>query len=72
MSFSILEAYRGHPVSSMNPSGTSFFSEGQSLDGQRLLVLESRFDDSAIREIRVVLNGIDQFKRLAPTDGGGN
>lgn len=36
-------------------------------DGQRFLVLEPQYDDSEVRELRVVTNWFQELKRLAPS-----
>jgi len=36
-------------------------------DGQRFLVLQPEYDDSAVREMHVVLNWFEELKRLVPT-----
>ena len=44
------------------------FSYDVAPDGQRLLVLKPQFDDSRVRELRVVTNWFEELKRLVPAE----
>ena len=50
---------------SLNVPGRSY---DVSPDGQRFMVLQPEHDDSAVRQIHVVLNWLEELKRLVPTD----